>query len=187
LNPVDLETVKVLVDVCPGDMFTGIRDRAIFLCLLDTGARAAELCAMNLADLDQVTGAILIRQGKGRKPRTVYLGKKSRKAIRAYLKHRQGFEQALWVTDDQEDRLTYWGLRGIVKRRAAKAGIQPPELHSFRRAFALAMLRAGVDVYSIQELMGHADLQILKRYLKQTDQDQRQAHERGGPVDNADF
>jgi integrase/recombinase XerD len=102
LEPVALETVKALINVCPLDTFTGIRDRAIFLALLDTGARAAEFCAMNLADLDQVTGAILIRQGKGRKPRTVYLGKKSRKAVRAYLRHRKDVEPALWVINDQK-------------------------------------------------------------------------------------
>ena len=88
---------------------------------------------MDLADLDQVTGAILIKQGKGRKPRMVYLGKKSRKAVRAYLRHRKGVEPALWVTDDQNDRLTYWGLRGVVRRRATQAGVEPPELHAFRR------------------------------------------------------
>jgi site-specific recombinase XerD len=41
-----------------------------------------------------------------------------------------------------------------------------------------------MNVYSLQELMGHADLQVLRRYLKQTNQDIREAHRRAGPVDN---
>ena len=47
------------------------------------------------------------------------------------------------------------------------------------------MLRAGVDVFSLQKLMGHADLQVLRRYLAQTDQDTLEAHRSAGPVDNA--
>jgi site-specific recombinase XerD len=42
-----------------------------------------------------------------------------------------------------------------------------------------------MDVYTLQELMGHADLQALRRYLKQTNQDIREAHRRAGPVDKA--
>jgi integrase/recombinase XerD len=59
-----------------------------------------------------------------------------------------------------------------------------PKLHAFRRAFALNMLRNGVDIFVLQRLMGHADLQVLRRYLAQNDQDNQLAHMRGGPVDN---
>ena len=45
-------------------------------------------------------------------------------------------------------------------------------------------LRAGMDVYSLQRLMGHADLSILRRYLAQTDADLQIAHQKSGPVDS---
>jgi integrase/recombinase XerD len=95
---------------------------------------------------------------------------------------RQDNHPALWLSDEGE-RLTYWGLRSMVKRRAKLAGIETPTLHAFRRAFALEMLRAGVDVFAIQELMGHADLQVLRRYLRQVDDDLRAAHQVGSPVE----
>ena len=53
----------------------------LLLFLLDTGARAAEVCALNLEDIDQIAGAVIIRQGKGRKPRTVFLGQKARRVL----------------------------------------------------------------------------------------------------------
>lgn len=183
LEPITIDQMQKLIEVCPKDTPAGIRDRALFLTLLDTGARASEVCSMNIADLDPVTGSLLIRLGKGRKPRTVFLGQKSRRTVRAYLKTRNDYLAALWATKNQE-RLTYWALNEILKRRATQAGIVKPELHAFRRAFALNMLRAGVDVYSLQELMGHADLQVLRRYLKQTSDDLRNAHRKGSPVDN---
>jgi site-specific recombinase XerD len=54
-----------------------------------------------------------------------------------------------------------------------------------KRDFAINMLRAGVDVFRLQKLMGHADLQVLRRYLAQTTEDIAQAYRIGGPVDNS--
>jgi site-specific recombinase XerD len=53
-----------------------------------------------------------------------------------------------------------------------------------RQACTINMLRAGVDVFSLQKLMGHADLQVLRRCLAQTTEDITQAHRIGRPVDN---
>ena len=83
------------------------------------------------------------------------------------------------------ERLTCTGLRLLLRRRAVVAGLKEiPSPHDFRRAFALIMLRNGVDVFALQKLMGHSDLQVLRRYLAQTDQDIQTAHMRGSPVDS---
>jgi integrase/recombinase XerD len=184
LDPVELSDVSTMITTCQKNTFTGERDKAILLALLDTGARAQEFLDMNLDDINLIAGEILIRQGKGRKPRMVYLGKKSRKAVRSYLKKRNDYEKALWVRDDGEGRLSYDGLRAIIVRRSKLASISTPSLHSFRRAFAINMLRSGVNVYSLQALMGHSGLQVLHRYLKQTKEDLQIDHSKGSPVDN---
>jgi site-specific recombinase XerD len=57
-------------------------------------------------------------------------------------------------------------------------------LSTARQAYAINMLRAGVDVFSLHKLMGHADLQVLRRYLAQTTGNIAQAHRIGSPVDN---
>jgi site-specific recombinase XerD len=182
LEPVSIESVTAMIDSCPNSL-TGLRDKAIMLFLLDTGVRASELVALDFEDTNQVMGEVLVRRGKGKKPRVVFLGSKSRRALRAYLKLRIDSCKALWITDEGE-RLSYWGLKMIIRRRAEQAKVKPPQVHAFRRWFALTCLRAGMDVYSLQELMGHADLQVLRRYLKQTNQDVREAHHRASPVDN---
>lgn len=185
LEPVELNTVKALLSTCSGSSFLPARDRALLLFLLDTGARAGEIRALNLSDVDLMAGSVMIRQGKGRKPRTVFMGQKTRRAIRAYLKTRQDDDSpALWVTERGE-RISYKGLNAILTRRAGLAGVEKPGLHDFRRAFALNFLRNNPgEIYSLQKLMGHADLQVLRRYLAQTDQDIQAAHRRGSPVDN---
>ena len=183
LIPVSLDDIKLMIETCDKS-FCGLRDKAIILGLLDTGARANEFIEVKLNDYNQFSGEILIRHGKGGKYRTVFFGKITRRAIRAYINSRTDFSDALWVTI-QGEQLTYFGLREIIRRRAVKAKIKTPSIHSFRRAFAINMLRAGVDVFSLQKLMGHADLQVLNRYLKQTNQDVSEAHRQAGPVDNS--
>ena len=182
LEPVDIKDVSALVDTCKMTTFLDYRDRALLLFLLDTGVRAREILKINLEDINLVDGSVIIREGKGGKPRIVFLGKMSRKAIRAYVKHREDENNALWVTDDAE-RLTYGGLRAIIVRHSKQAGIDTPSLHSFRRAFAINMLRAEVNIYSLQALMGHSDIKTLKHYLKLSGDDLTTAHQKGSPVD----
>ena len=76
LQGLRLDDFQAMLESCESK-----RDKAILLCLLDTGARASEFCAMDSEDLDRVYGSILIKQGKGKKPRTVFLGKKARRAL----------------------------------------------------------------------------------------------------------
>jgi site-specific recombinase XerD len=186
LEPVSFETVSLMVKACSHNTFTGDRDAAILLCLLDTGARANEFLTVNLDDINQARGDILIRQGKGRKPRTVYIGKLSKRALRRYLNHRKDSSVGLWVTHPRHgsERLSYDGLREILTRRAQEAGVEAPSCHDFRRAFALAMLRNGTDIFTLAKLMGHEGITVLQRYLKQTNLDTEEAHRRAGPVDN---
>jgi integrase/recombinase XerD len=181
LAPVEMDAVVAMLEACPDDQL-GLRDKALMLLLLDTGARAFEVCCMDASDFDRVTGAIVIRHGKGGKTRTVFLGKMARKALRVYLRSRSDREPALFVCR-YGDRLTYAALEQSLERAARRAGIQKPTPHMFRRAFALNCLRAGMDVYSLKELMGHEDLQVLQRYLKLTKGDIEAAHRQYAPVD----
>ena len=183
IEGVALADVKKLLATC-GDNFAGVRDRALMLCLLDTGARVREFLALNLDDVDVIAGDVMLRRlTKNRKFRHVFIGKKSRKALRRYLSLRNDNSPAVWVTRSG-DRLAVSSLQGMLQRRAKLAGLkEAPSAHDFRRGHALAMLRAGVDIFSLQRLMGHSDLSTLRRYLAQNADDLKTAHERGGPVD----
>jgi site-specific recombinase XerD len=88
----------------------------------------------------------------------------------------------LWITDDGE-HLSYWGLKDMMKRRADKAGVETPKIHAFRRWFALTCLRNGMDIFTLARLMGHTTIQVLSRYLKQTEYDLESSHRAANPVD----
>ena len=183
IESIPLQDIHALMQTCK-QSFTGSRDRAMLMGLLDTGARAQEFLNLNLEDVELASGSVLIRQGKGRKPRMVFLGRKTVRAIRAYCRWRRDNNPALWISV-HGDRMTYAGLMDLLRRRAQLAKLKEiPTPHDFRRAFALIMLRNGVDVFALQKLMGHSDLQVLRRYLAQTDQDVQTAHMKGSPVDS---
>jgi site-specific recombinase XerD len=184
LQPANIAHVKAMLDTCKRRTFAGDRDRAILLALLDSGLRASELLALNLGDLSLETGALVVHRGKGGKFRTAFLEPKAQRAMLDYLRHRQDLAHAspLWVTRGG-DCLTYWGLRQILRRRAERAGVPAPSPRDFRRAFALIALRNGVDLISLQRLLGQSDLSVIRRYLAQTEGDLQAAHAKASPVD----
>jgi site-specific recombinase XerD len=179
LAAVSLEDVERLFKAASGNMAS--RDQAAVLVLADSGLRAAEFLALNIDDIDGFTGEIRVKHGKGKKSRTVFIGKRTRRALRSWLKqHDTG---AALFTSDEGTRLTYSGLRQTVRRLSVKAGIPYPPIHSFRRCFAINFLRSGGDLLSLQRLLGHSDLSLLGRYAKQNTDDLAIAHSAHSPVD----
>lgn len=186
LDPADINAVKALLDDCKKSVlyhadWVGLRDRTIILMLLDTGLRASELLSLKPSNVNDITGMVFLEHGKGEKSRTVYMSRKTRQAYRKYIQ--ASHPTNVIFINEKGESLTRYGLSQMLERRSVRAGVPKQTPHAFRRLFALTMLRNGVDLYSLQALMGHADLQILKRYLKLTQQDTMQAHLKGSPVD----
>ena len=184
LSPIELASFQKLLSVCDNDL-KGTRDKAILLTLLDSGLRANELLGLDIGDFDMKSGRLSVRVGKGGKFRVVFVGNKTRKAILHYLRKRGTLQPTdpLWEGTPGQ-RFKYDGLYSRIRLLAKQAKVPVSGPHSFRRAFALLSLRNGMDVYSLQKLMGHSDLTVLRRYLAQADGDLQNARERSGPVDN---
>lgn len=181
LKPIPMEDIKSMLQICENSLL-GKRDKAILLTLLDTGVRARELVHIDLTDLNQQLTEATLRVTKNGKPRSIFFSPKSRKAIRLYLKTRKDNSPALWI-NRESTRLSISGLRQVLRRKALKANIQEWGAHSFRRTFALQALRNGMDIFSLQLLMGHSDLQVLRRYLAQSNEDLQNAHRKADILD----
>jgi integrase/recombinase XerD len=70
-----------------------------------------------------------------------------------------------------------------LKRLGKRAGVEHCHPHTFRRTFALWSLRAGMSIYHLQRLMGHADITVLRQYLDLVTEDVQAAHQAAGIVD----
>ncbi|NOZ51195.1 MAG: tyrosine-type recombinase/integrase [Chloroflexi bacterium] len=161
------------------------RDETIVLFLLDTGCRASEFVALNIEDIDIKSGIVRIRHGKGRKQRVAFLGNQARKMLIKHLMQRGAVAAAdpLWLSMTTGKRLTIYGLQMLTRSLRKATGIKHCHPHTFRRTFALWSLRAGMNIYALQQIMGHSDLQVLRRYLALVQEDLQDAHQRFGAVD----
>lgn len=164
------------------------RDKALVPLLLDTGLRISEACRLTIRDVNLETGTVtVIPFGGGRKSRgrQVYLGKSSRRALWTYLASRpdRGDPGAPLLATLNGKPLNRDSSRGILDRIAARAGVEGCHPHRFRHTFAIFYLRNGGDVFSLQRLLGHASLEMVRRYLALADSDLEQAHRRASPVD----
>jgi integrase/recombinase XerD len=181
------DDVRRLLAACQNE-----RDEAVILFLLDTGVRASEFANMKGGDIDLSSGAVVVRQGKGRKDRVVYLGAKARKQLLRYYMERgtPRADESIWIArqsnpySEAGKPLSDSGLRQLLERVAIRANVKHCSPHTFRRTFALWSLRNGMTIYHLQRLMGHEDIQVLRRYLPLVEGDIKTAHQQSSPVDN---
>ncbi len=162
IQGVTLEQFEALLKACVNE-----RDKALLMVLMDTGVRAQELLDIQVEDID--FSSVLIRQGKGRKPRTVFIGRRTRRQLHRYFKEWQ--PQTYLFTNDEGDKMTYPALRQILRRLALRADVPYASPHNFRRGYAIEALRRGVDLLTLSRLLGHSSLNLLPRYAKQTSLD----------------
>lgn len=170
---------------------TANRDQSILLVLLDTGLRATELCSLIVNDLDLKTGKVTVRHGvgggaKGGKGRTVYMGKVARKAVWRYLAGRDdGDEPGAPLFTNMDNRpFTKDSLRQLIHRMGVRAGVKNVHPHRFRHTFAITYLRSGGDLFTLQSLLGHNSLDMVRHYAKIAEIDVENAHRRASPADN---
>lgn len=164
----------------------GLRDRAFLETLYSTGARLGEIASLSIFDVDPRRGVLKLRHGKGRKQRTVPLGKKAIRWLEDYLRLRHQLlvnrpdEEALWVSHSGES-LSYQAIEKIVHRNAVAAGIRPFSAHALRRACATHMLKNGAHPVQLQMLLGHADMKHLSQYLDVTITELKKTHQHSKP------
>ena len=178
------DEVRRLQAATGGTDFFGVRNRALILLLLDSGLRLFECSSLKVGDVDPGTGIVQV-MGKGRKERITRIGSVALRTFNRYSRLRAGkLGEPLWL--GERGPLTRDGLAEVLTRLGKRAGVHANP-HKFRRTCALYMLRSGADVFSVQYLMGHADLTVLRRYLAQTEADVTKAHEMHSPVDSMSF
>lgn len=173
-----VEEVLAAVDVSTP---RGVRDRALFELVYSSGLRVSEASGLDIADLSFGEGLARVR-GKGDKERLVPFGSRAAACLREYLEEARPLlakakrSPALFLNRNGE-RL---GRKGIWKNYAAvalPAGARS-KLHALRHSFATELLSGGADLRSVQELLGHADLNTTQIYTHVDDASLRAHHAR---------
>lgn len=157
------ESIQLLESV---DGNNGERDFCILTLFLNCGLRISELCALNLAD---VRGDQLRVLGKGNKERVIYLNHACQSAIEDWLAVRSNSgavdPHALFISRNHT-RVTKDGVHYMIKKRLLAAGLDSSKYsaHKLRHTAATLMLQNGVDVRTLQEVLGHEHLNTTQIY-----------------------
>lgn len=165
-----LEEVERLLEAPDTGDTAGQRDAAMLELLYGAGMRVSEMIALDLGHIDLGLGFIRCTDARG-KERIIPLGETAGDALRTYMdrsrpKMAGGNELALFL-NRRGGRMTRQGFWKIVKKYALAAGIGGDLTpHDLRHAFAAHLLQNGADLRSVQELLGHADLQTTHMYVQ---------------------
>jgi integrase/recombinase XerD len=168
----------------------GLRDTVLLATLYDTAARVQEICDLNTADVRAAPPMLLTLHGKGSKTRRVPLMDSTARLLKDYLDRRVlhpgvGADADPLFQGPHQTRLTRWAVTKILARHvqsvrsrdpgyAAGVNITP---HVIRRTRAMHLLKAGVNVIYIRDLLGHADVSTTEIYARADPETKRQAIE----------
>ena len=142
-----------------------LKHRVILATLYTTGVRVSELCRLQGTDIDSGRMVVVVRQGKGKKDRQVGLSPDLLPLLRRYWKL-YGLQSWLFPGPRVREPITSGGVQWICQKAGQAAQIKKAVYpHLLRHTFATHLLEAGMDLRSIQLLLGHASLQSTSIYL----------------------
>ena len=189
IMPFSDDQIRALLGVIDTKSPIGFRDWTIILTLLDTGVRVSELTELKLEDANLAQRYLKIH-GKGNKERIVPIGISIQRALAKYInKYRPNpiypLSDSMFLNRDCMP-LTPNRIQSIIERYALKAGIKGVRAspHTFRHTFAISYLRNGGDVFTLQRILGHETLDMVRNYVCLAQSDLQEAHLRCSPVDN---
>jgi integrase len=144
--------------------------RLLFLAALDTGARLGELLDLRWGDVDLERGAVRIRRTKSGRPRLVRLTRRLQRAFEAARPDGGGVETRVFGEARTERAELRWSWRRSFKRAAASIGQPKLRIHDLRHLAAINLVRAGVDLPTVQAHLGHRHLVSTLRYAAYADE-----------------
>ncbi|HJD45941.1 MAG TPA: tyrosine-type recombinase/integrase [Candidatus Mediterraneibacter norfolkensis] len=142
-----------------------LRDLALSEFLYASGLRVSEVISLDRSSIDFTTREATVI-GKGGKERRFYLSEVSTEYLRQYLNNRDDNNCALFVSNKAPHRrLTKEGIEFIVKRLGKRANVNNVHPHRFRRTLATDLVRKGVPIQDVAQILGHSDLRTTQVYV----------------------
>ena len=172
-NIIDDETINMMLSVCDKTKSLGIRNYLIIDLLYSLGLRVSELCNLKINDIDFFSQSIIVKSGKGSKDRYLVMHEKLIEELKDYITHARNRLLAGSMNEDNRNllinykgtSLTPRGVRKILNTIMDKTGetykITP---HMLRHSCATVLLNGGMDLRSVQEILGHSMLSTTQIY-----------------------
>jgi site-specific recombinase XerD len=186
MEPLESEEIKMILKSIDRRSYTGERNHAVLVTLLDSGLRASELASITLHRLNLSEGYIRVT-GKGDKERVVPIGR----FVQAELMHYIEEVRPQICVDgcnnlflSQKGRpMTLNTVKMVFSQLAKRSGVDRLHAHLCRHTFALNYLLNGGDIFSLREILGHTTLAMVNHYLHFTSSQITTQHRKYSPMD----
>ncbi len=177
--------IRRVLRVCDPKTAWGARANAILTLMLDAGLRISEVTGLRTADLNLEAGRLKVL-GKGSKERIVPIGAAAQRALWRYAHHHRpeplGPDVYFFLTMDGRP-LGRSGLTSTIKRVAQSSGVVRLHPRLCRHTFATRYLMNGGDVFSLQQILGHTTLEMVRRYVNLASAHVAVQHRKFSPMD----
>ena len=182
--------VHTMLNAYDVDTFMGRRNYTLLCLILATGLRRAEFLSLNMTDVNIKDGYIRII-GKGDKERIIPISKSLAITLQKYIKAREKYLQKrpstnAFIISKYGKRLSVGGSNTIFRNLRIELKLTGKRFsaHIWRHTFAKAFLLNGGDIFTLQELLGHEDVETTRIYVTLTDTEKAQQNARYNPLDN---
>lgn len=180
------EQVLALLNQPNRHTFTGFRDYTMMMVMLETGMRIGELLNLKVGDLFLKEMEIRIIKGKGGKARRVPIQKTCVKILTQYLDERGDADTDWLFVNVEGTALHMRTIQENIQEYGKFAGISGVRVspHTFRHTMAKFYILNGGDVFTLQQILGHSTLDMVRYYVELFSKDIRDQHQKYSPVEN---
>jgi integrase/recombinase XerC/integrase/recombinase XerD len=178
------DEVKAILACLDSDTASGCRDMAMVVTMLDTGLRLSELTNLEIEDAHLDQGYLKV-MGKGAKERIVPIGGFAQRVLQRYVFHFRpepiNGDHLLLTLEGRP--MSANAVKLIFTRLAQRSGVKRLHAHLCRHTFATNYLINGGDIFSLQQILGHTTLEMVRRYVTLASAQVRVQHRKFSPMD----
>ncbi len=181
-----IEEIRLLLSVIDKESYTGFRDALIIQFLLDTMVRVSELVTITKENVHLEDGFVKLdaTKTKTRRARIVPLSARTIEILREYLKETREFKSEYLFLTYEGKPITSDTIRWSLRQIGGNAGITNKRVspHTFRHTGALMYILNGGDPFSLQKILGHSHMNMVRKYIQMTDMDVKAQHNLFSPL-----
>ncbi|TYQ18298.1 UNVERIFIED_CONTAM: integrase/recombinase XerD [Acetivibrio alkalicellulosi] len=183
IQPLNRNEIKKMLNSCDTNTYSGFRDFVIMLTILDTGIRINELCETRIEDVDTKNRLLRVRAevSKTRIERVLPLSKQTSSL----------FKQLIDIANDNSCEYVFNSNNGVkintdyiirnFQRHGKRANVEKRcTPHVWRHTFAVEAVKKGMDVFTLQRILGHSNIQTTRQYVQMQTSDIQQKHSEAG-------
>jgi integrase/recombinase XerD len=178
--------IKKLLNAVDETSYTGFRDKVLIYVLLDTMIRCTELINLRRSNVDLKQGFIKLEshETKTKRDRIVPLSTRTVKLLKEYMEETADFESEWLIVTYEGEKMADNTIRHRLREVGEQAAVFNKRVspHTFRHTGALFYILNGGDPFSLQKILGHSDMSMVRKYIQMTDESVKKQHNTFSPL-----